>query len=161
MKNIAFPSFRLLFDKILVLYTAQPRTDHWSNLKCYVGLPLLEQRGSATLLIICDFIDDRNHPYEMMQCQENLHADAHPLFPCFIFFLVESLLSTMETSTPMATEKKECKASGLDGNGFSDLTKKPPPTTVARGMPFRILRICGTEAPWLLRDLLGIDAQLH
>nr|XP_023682700.1 zinc finger protein GLI2 isoform X1 [Paramormyrops kingsleyae]XP_023682701.1 zinc finger protein GLI2 isoform X1 [Paramormyrops kingsleyae]XP_023682702.1 zinc finger protein GLI2 isoform X1 [Paramormyrops kingsleyae] len=38
----------------------------------------------------------------------------------------------METSAPMATEKKECKASSLDGSGFSDLTKKPSPTTVAR-----------------------------
>ncbi|KAM6986298.1 zinc finger protein GLI2a [Aplochiton taeniatus] len=39
----------------------------------------------------------------------------------------------METSTPTATEKKECKPSPLDGSSFSDLPKKPSPTTLSRG----------------------------
>ncbi|KAM7380921.1 hypothetical protein PAMP_004190 [Pampus punctatissimus] len=42
-------------------------------------------------------------------------------------------LSAMETSAPTATEKKECKASGLDGSSFSELPKKPSPTTLTRG----------------------------
>uniref|UniRef100_A0A665VXE0 C2H2-type domain-containing protein n=1 Tax=Echeneis naucrates TaxID=173247 RepID=A0A665VXE0_ECHNA len=39
----------------------------------------------------------------------------------------------METSAPTATEKKECKTSGLDGSSFSELPKKPSPTTLTRG----------------------------
>nr|XP_020488846.1 zinc finger protein GLI2-like [Labrus bergylta] len=39
----------------------------------------------------------------------------------------------METSAPTATEKKECKSSGLDGSSFSELPKKPSPTTLTRG----------------------------
>uniref|UniRef100_A0A3B4T5V8 GLI family zinc finger 2a n=1 Tax=Seriola dumerili TaxID=41447 RepID=A0A3B4T5V8_SERDU len=39
----------------------------------------------------------------------------------------------METSAPTATEKKECKPSGLDGSSFSELPKKPSPTTLTRG----------------------------
>ncbi|XP_044222316.1 zinc finger protein GLI2a [Thunnus albacares] len=39
----------------------------------------------------------------------------------------------METSAPTATEKKECKGSGLDGSSFSELPKKPSPTTLTRG----------------------------
>ncbi|KAF7663412.1 hypothetical protein LDENG_00210860 [Lucifuga dentata] len=39
----------------------------------------------------------------------------------------------METSAPTATEKKEYKASGLDGSSFSELPKKPSPTTLTRG----------------------------
>ncbi|CAL8387470.1 unnamed protein product, partial [Gadus morhua 'NCC'] len=38
----------------------------------------------------------------------------------------------METSAPTATEKKECKGSGLDGSSFSELPKKPSPTTLTR-----------------------------
>ncbi|KAK5921380.1 hypothetical protein CgunFtcFv8_025089 [Champsocephalus gunnari] len=41
----------------------------------------------------------------------------------------------METSAPTATEKKECKGSGLDGSSFSELPKKPSPTTLTRGLP--------------------------
>uniref|UniRef100_A0A3P8QUI2 C2H2-type domain-containing protein n=1 Tax=Astatotilapia calliptera TaxID=8154 RepID=A0A3P8QUI2_ASTCA len=39
----------------------------------------------------------------------------------------------METSAPTATDKKECKSSGLDGSSFSELPKKPSPTTLTRG----------------------------
>ncbi|XP_028249686.1 zinc finger protein GLI2a [Parambassis ranga] len=39
----------------------------------------------------------------------------------------------METSAPTATDKKECKTSGLDGSSFSELPKKPSPTTLSRG----------------------------
>ncbi|XP_068184781.1 zinc finger protein GLI2a [Antennarius striatus] len=39
----------------------------------------------------------------------------------------------MDTSSPTATEKKECKASGLDGSSFSEMPKKPSPTTLSRG----------------------------
>ena len=39
----------------------------------------------------------------------------------------------METSAPTATEKKECKSSGLDGSSFSEIPKKPSPTTLTRG----------------------------
>ncbi|TKS67643.1 Zinc finger protein GLI2 [Collichthys lucidus] len=38
----------------------------------------------------------------------------------------------METSAPTATEKKECKGSGLDGSSFSEIPKKPSPTTLTR-----------------------------
>ncbi|XDV30199.1 hypothetical protein PO909_033166 [Leuciscus waleckii] len=38
----------------------------------------------------------------------------------------------METTSPSTTEKKECKGSGLDGSSFSDLPKKPSPTTASR-----------------------------
>ncbi|XP_007227973.3 zinc finger protein GLI2a [Astyanax mexicanus] len=41
----------------------------------------------------------------------------------------------METTTPAAPEKKECKGSGLDLSSFSDLPKKPSPTTVTRAPP--------------------------
>lgn len=41
--------------------------------------------------------------------------------------------SNMETSAPTATEKKECKSSGLDGSSFSEIPKKPSPTTLTRG----------------------------
>ncbi|KAL1267604.1 hypothetical protein QQF64_032967, partial [Cirrhinus molitorella] len=43
-----------------------------------------------------------------------------------------SALLIMETTSPTTTEKKECKGSGLDGSGFSDLPKKPSPTTASR-----------------------------
>ncbi|XP_072300402.1 zinc finger protein GLI2a [Eucyclogobius newberryi] len=39
----------------------------------------------------------------------------------------------METTAPTATEKKECKTSALDGSSFSELPKKPSPTTLSRG----------------------------
>ncbi|KAJ3593079.1 hypothetical protein NHX12_005416 [Muraenolepis orangiensis] len=39
----------------------------------------------------------------------------------------------METSAPMATEKKECKGSGLDGSSYSELPKKPAPSLLTRG----------------------------
>uniref|UniRef100_A0A3P8U396 GLI family zinc finger 2a n=1 Tax=Amphiprion percula TaxID=161767 RepID=A0A3P8U396_AMPPE len=39
----------------------------------------------------------------------------------------------METSAPTATDKKECKGAGLDGSSFSELPKKPSPTTLTRG----------------------------
>ena len=39
----------------------------------------------------------------------------------------------METSAPTATEKKECKGSGVDGSSFSELPKKPSPSTLTRG----------------------------
>lgn len=42
----------------------------------------------------------------------------------------------METSAATATEKKECKGSGLDGSSFSELPKKPSPTTLTRGTVF-------------------------
>lgn len=45
-----------------------------------------------------------------------------------------SELYTMETSAQAASEKKECKGSGLDASSFSDLPKKPSPTTLTRGM---------------------------
>ncbi|XP_051938955.1 zinc finger protein GLI2a [Hippocampus zosterae] len=35
----------------------------------------------------------------------------------------------METSAPAATEKKECKGPGLDGRSFSEIPKKPSPTS--------------------------------
>ncbi|KAL1021849.1 hypothetical protein UPYG_G00018840 [Umbra pygmaea] len=41
-------------------------------------------------------------------------------------------MSRMETSAPAATEKKGLKESGLDGNGFADLPKKPSPSAVTR-----------------------------
>ncbi|KAL6484901.1 hypothetical protein MHYP_G00069460 [Metynnis hypsauchen] len=41
----------------------------------------------------------------------------------------------METTTPAAPEKKECKGSGLDVSSFSDLPKKPSPTAVTRAPP--------------------------
>ncbi|XP_032366128.1 zinc finger protein GLI2 [Etheostoma spectabile] len=39
----------------------------------------------------------------------------------------------METSAPPATDKKECKGSGLDGSSFSEIPKKPSSTTLTRG----------------------------
>jgi len=39
----------------------------------------------------------------------------------------------METSTPTATDKKECKSSGVGGSSFTELPKKPSPTTLSRG----------------------------
>ncbi|KAM9805074.1 zinc finger protein GLI2a [Neosynchiropus ocellatus] len=39
----------------------------------------------------------------------------------------------MDTSAPTATEKKECKGPALDGSSFSELPKKPSPTTLTRG----------------------------
>ncbi|XP_048028718.1 zinc finger protein GLI2b [Megalobrama amblycephala] len=39
----------------------------------------------------------------------------------------------MEASVPSAAEKKDCKTSALDGNGFSELPKKPSPSSLARG----------------------------
>lgn len=47
--------------------------------------------------------------------------------------LWQKLKSSMETSAPTATDKKECKSSGLDGSSFSELPKKPSPTTLTRG----------------------------
>ncbi|KAK7938851.1 hypothetical protein WMY93_002177, partial [Mugilogobius chulae] len=41
--------------------------------------------------------------------------------------------SIMETTAPTATDKKECKTSALDGSSFSELPKKPSPTTLNRG----------------------------
>ncbi|XP_066497228.1 zinc finger protein GLI2a [Hoplias malabaricus] len=41
----------------------------------------------------------------------------------------------METTTPAASEKKECKGSGLDVSSFSNLPKKPSPTTLTRAPP--------------------------
>ncbi|RXN23039.1 zinc finger GLI2-like protein [Labeo rohita] len=38
----------------------------------------------------------------------------------------------MEASVP-TTEKKDCKTSSLDGNSFSELPKKPSPSSLARG----------------------------
>ncbi|KAI4902572.1 hypothetical protein NFI96_033932, partial [Prochilodus magdalenae] len=38
----------------------------------------------------------------------------------------------METTTPAAPEKKECKGSGVDVSSFSDLPKKPSPASVTR-----------------------------
>ncbi|XP_034741500.1 zinc finger protein GLI2a [Etheostoma cragini] len=39
----------------------------------------------------------------------------------------------METSAPTATDKKECKGSGLDGSSFSEIPKKPLSATLTRG----------------------------
>ncbi|XP_051531472.1 zinc finger protein GLI2-like [Myxocyprinus asiaticus] len=39
----------------------------------------------------------------------------------------------MEAGLPTAAEKKDCKTSTLDGNGFSELPKKPSPSSLARG----------------------------
>ncbi|KAK2874673.1 hypothetical protein Q8A67_021826 [Cirrhinus molitorella] len=39
----------------------------------------------------------------------------------------------MEASVPSAAEKKDCKTSSLDGNGFRELPKKPSPSSLARG----------------------------
>ncbi|XP_052004216.1 zinc finger protein GLI2-like isoform X2 [Xyrauchen texanus] len=38
----------------------------------------------------------------------------------------------METTSPTTTEKKECKRPTLDGSSFTDLPKKPSPTTATR-----------------------------
>lgn len=38
----------------------------------------------------------------------------------------------MENSSTTATEKKECKSSGLDGSP-TEIPKKPSPTTLTRG----------------------------
>ncbi|KAK2839424.1 hypothetical protein Q5P01_013164 [Channa striata] len=45
----------------------------------------------------------------------------------------QTVKSSMETSAATAAEKKECKGSGLDGSSFSELPKKPSPTTLTRG----------------------------
>ncbi|XP_056145142.1 zinc finger protein GLI2a [Lampris incognitus] len=42
-------------------------------------------------------------------------------------------MNSMETSAPTATDKKECKGVALDGSSFSELPKKPSPTTLTRG----------------------------
>ncbi|KAJ4932853.1 hypothetical protein JOQ06_029693, partial [Pogonophryne albipinna] len=47
----------------------------------------------------------------------------------------------METSAPTATEKKECKGSGLDGSSFSELPKKPSPTTLTRETCLALLNV--------------------
>ncbi|XP_064182806.1 zinc finger protein GLI2a [Anguilla rostrata] len=52
----------------------------------------------------------------------------------------------METSTPTATEKKECKMSGSEGPSFSDLPKKPSPSAVARA-PHHIFPTFHTPIP--------------
>ncbi|XP_034160567.1 zinc finger protein GLI2a isoform X2 [Pangasianodon hypophthalmus] len=41
----------------------------------------------------------------------------------------------MDSTTRTAQEKKECKSSGLDASSFSDLPKKPSPTTMSRAPP--------------------------
>ncbi|KAM9487384.1 zinc finger protein GLI2a isoform 1-T1 [Clarias gariepinus] len=41
----------------------------------------------------------------------------------------------MDSTTRTAPEKKECKSSGLDASSFSDLPKKPSPTTMSRAPP--------------------------
>uniref|UniRef100_A0A8C2Q627 C2H2-type domain-containing protein n=1 Tax=Cyprinus carpio TaxID=7962 RepID=A0A8C2Q627_CYPCA len=39
----------------------------------------------------------------------------------------------MEATGHVPSEKKDCKSSALDGNGFSELPKKPSPSSLARG----------------------------
>ncbi|KAG1950151.1 zinc finger protein GLI2 [Pimephales promelas] len=39
----------------------------------------------------------------------------------------------MEASVPSAAEKKDCKTSALEGNGFSEMPKKPSPSSLTRG----------------------------
>lgn len=51
----------------------------------------------------------------------------------WIFALSLTELFRMEASVPSAAEKKDCKTSALDGNGFSELPKKPSPSSLARG----------------------------
>ncbi|XP_064800513.1 zinc finger protein GLI2-like [Oncorhynchus masou masou] len=60
----------------------------------------------------------------------------------------------METSAPTATEKKEHKGSGLDGSSFSDLPKKPSPTTVTRG-PHHLFPTFHTPIPIDMRHHEG------
>ncbi|KAJ8282601.1 hypothetical protein COCON_G00051200 [Conger conger] len=52
----------------------------------------------------------------------------------------------METSTQTATEKKECKMSASEGPSFSDLPKKPSPSTLARA-PHHIFPTFHTPIP--------------
>ncbi|ROL43755.1 hypothetical protein DPX16_4589 [Anabarilius grahami] len=49
-------------------------------------------------------------------------------------------LFRMEASVPSAAEKKDCKTSALDGNGFSELPKKPSPSSLARGKSLSCLQ---------------------
>ncbi|KAF7709439.1 hypothetical protein HF521_016289 [Silurus meridionalis] len=44
-------------------------------------------------------------------------------------------IPAMDSTTRTAPEKKECKSSGLDASSFSDLPKKPSPTTMSRAPP--------------------------
>lgn len=48
----------------------------------------------------------------------------------------------MENSATTATEKKECKSSGLDGSP-SEIPKKPSPTTLTRGTALPTLNHSG------------------
>uniref|UniRef100_A0AAY4C6F3 C2H2-type domain-containing protein n=1 Tax=Denticeps clupeoides TaxID=299321 RepID=A0AAY4C6F3_9TELE len=60
----------------------------------------------------------------------------------------------METSAPTSTEKKECRTSPLDGSSFSDLPKKPSPTTVTRA-PHPIFPTFHTPIPIDMRHHEG------
>uniref|UniRef100_A0AAQ4RCZ2 GLI family zinc finger 2 n=1 Tax=Gasterosteus aculeatus aculeatus TaxID=481459 RepID=A0AAQ4RCZ2_GASAC len=60
----------------------------------------------------------------------------------------------METSAPTATEKKECKGSGLDGSSFSEMPKKPSPTTLTRG-PHHLFPTFHTPIPIDMRHHEG------
>ncbi|XP_045560717.1 zinc finger protein GLI2 isoform X2 [Salmo salar] len=60
----------------------------------------------------------------------------------------------MDTSALTATEKKEHKGSGLDGSSFSDLPKKPSPTTVTRG-PHHLFPTFHTPIPIDMRHHEG------
>ncbi|KAK9538117.1 hypothetical protein VZT92_005672 [Zoarces viviparus] len=60
----------------------------------------------------------------------------------------------METSAPTATEKKECKGSGLDGSSFSEIPKKPSPTTLTRG-PHHLFPTFHTPIPIDMRHHEG------
>ncbi|XP_030627376.1 zinc finger protein GLI2b [Chanos chanos] len=60
----------------------------------------------------------------------------------------------METSTPPAAQKKECKGSSLEGNSFSDLPKKTSPSALARG-PHHIFPTFHTPIPIDMRHHEG------
>ena len=64
----------------------------------------------------------------------------------FLVRLWRKLKSSMETSAPTATEKKECKGSDLDGSSFTELPKKPSPTTLNRGTA--IFQCCFLTYHW-------------
>lgn len=71
----------------------------------------------------------------VIQCVSSRMALTLYNIHCFTFFCSsDSLIPIMDSTTRTASEKKECKSSGLDANSFSDLPKKPSPTTMSRGV---------------------------
>lgn len=71
-------------------------------------------------------------------------------YTSFYFLLIFRLsIPIMDSTTRTAPEKKECKRSDLDASSFSDLPKKPSPTTMSRGVKAYWKTPYFNRKPWL------------